>query len=194
MGRAIRRSDPEIGNPRLIFTQTPLPGAWLIDVEPRSDARGCFARTVCRSEFAQVGLDGSFVQQSISWNPNRGTLRGMHYQAAPFEEDKLVRVTRGAIFDVIVDLRIASPMRGRWFAVDLTAENRRQIYVPKGFAHGFQTTEPDTEVLYEMTVPYQPEAVRGVRWDDPHLGIVWPAAERRLISDKDEQLPPYWHT
>lgn len=179
----------------MIFQETALAGVWLLEIEPRSDARGCFARTVCREEFAKFGLDAGFVQQSISWNPRVGTLRGLHYQAVPHQEDKLVRVTRGAIFDVIVDLRPASPTRGRWFATELTADNRRQLYIPKGFAHGFQTTALDTEVLYEMTVPFHPDAPRGIRWDDPDLAIDWPlpvnAEDPAQLSHTDAGLP-FW--
>lgn len=173
----------------MIFTQTPLAGAYVIEIEPRGDARGFFARTVADDEFAAHGLSADFVQQSISWNPQPGTLRGLHYQAAPHEEDKLVRVTRGAIFDVIVDLRRGSPTHGKWFGVELSADNHRQLYIPKGFAHGFQTTLPDTEISYQMTVPFAADAARGVRWDDPAIGIAWPAAAQVLISDKDRALP-----
>lgn len=173
----------------MIFSETPLAGAYIVDIEPRTDARGIFARTVCREEFAEFGLDAEFVQQSISWNPLAGTLRGLHYQAPPHAEDKLVRVTRGAIFDVIVDLWPGSASRGRWFGTELSAENRRQIYVPKGFAHGFQTLAPETEVLYEMTVAFHPDAPRGIRWDDPDLAIRWPETESRLLSANDQKLP-----
>lgn len=171
------------------FTPTPLPSAFLIDIEPREDERGFFARTVCREEFARHGLCAEFVQQSVSWNPRQGILRGLHYQAAPHEEEKLVRVTRGAIFDVIVDLRRDSPAYGSWFGVELSAANHRQLYIPKGVAHGFQTLSADTEVLYEMTVPFHPESPRGLRWDDPRLNIAWPTCSARLISDKDRELP-----
>jgi len=173
----------------MIFTQTPLAGAYVIEIEPLGDARGFFARTVADKEFAAHGLIASFVQQSISWNPQPGTLRGLHYQAAPHEEDKLVRVTRGAIFDVIVDLRRGSATRGKWFGVELSADNHRQLYIPKGFAHGFQTTLPDTEISYQMTAPFHAKAARGLRWDDPAIGIDWPAAAQVLISDKDRALP-----
>jgi len=177
----------------LIFTEIPLAGAYTLDIEPRADERGFFARTVCRDEFAKFGLDAGFVQQSISWNPLAGTLRGLHYQAPPHAEDKLVRVTRGAIFDVIVDLRATSPTRGKWFGVELSAENRRQLHIPKGFAHGFQTTAAETEVLYEMTVPFHPDASRGIRWNDPDFGIDWPlpvnVEDRARLSAADANLP-----
>lgn len=175
------------------FTSTDIPGAHLIDLEPVSDERGFFARSLCLDEFGRHGLNGHMVQQSISWNPRAGTLRGLHYQASSHAEDKLVRVTRGAIFDVIVDLRDDSPARGRWLGYLLSADNRRQIYIPKGVAHGFQTVEDDAEVLYQMTVPFHPEAQRGLRWDDPTLAIAWPLPElvRRegRISPRDLGWP-----
>jgi dTDP-4-dehydrorhamnose 3,5-epimerase len=171
------------------FTPTPLPGAFVIEIEPREDERGFFARTVCEEEFARHGLNGRFVQHSVSWNPRAGTLRGMHYQAAPHEEEKLVRVTRGAVFDVIVDLRRNSPAYGRWFGVELTATNHRQLTIPRGVAHGFQTLLPETEMFYAMTVPFHADAARGLRWDDPALAIVWPNCGNRLISDRDRALP-----
>jgi dTDP-4-dehydrorhamnose 3,5-epimerase len=158
----------------VIFVETPLAGAYAIEIEPNADERGFFARTMCREEFARYGLNAAFVQQSVSWNPRAGTLRGLHYQAAPHQEDKLVRVTRGAIFDVIVDIRRESPTYGQWFGIALSAQNHRQLYIPKGFAHGFQTTAPETEALYQMTAPFHPRASRGIRWDDPMLAIGWP--------------------
>lgn len=176
------------------FTPTPLDGVYVIDIEPREDARGLFARTVCGEEFARHGLDAGFVQQSVSWNPHVGTLRGLHYQAQPHGEDKLVRVTRGAIFDVAVDIRPDSSSRGKWFGVELSAENRRQIYIPKGFAHGFQTQQPDTEILYQMTAPFHAEAARGIRWDDPTLAIDWPLRAEKddtRLSPADADLP-WW--
>ncbi|MEO3433800.1 dTDP-4-dehydrorhamnose 3,5-epimerase [Inquilinus sp. CAU 1745] len=172
------------------ITRAPIDGVHVIDIEPREDARGLFARTVCREEFARHGLNADFVQQSVSWNPRKGTLRGLHYQASPHGEDKLVRVTRGAVFDVAVDIRPGSPTRGRWFGVELSAENRRQLYIPKGFAHGFQTLLPDTEILYEMTAPFHAGSATGIRWDDPALAIGWPEAER-IMSDRDLALPRF---
>lgn len=170
-------------------TPTSLQGAFVIDIEPHIDERGFFARTVCSDEFVRYGLNPRFVQQSVSWNKRKGTLRGLHYQATPHEEEKLVRVTRGAIFDVIVDLRQDSATFGRWFSVELSCDNHRQLYIPCGFAHGFQTLVPDTEILYEMTVPFQADAARGLRWDDPELEIAWPDAGQRIISEKDQSLP-----
>lgn len=166
-----------------------MPGAFIIDIEPKVDDRGFFARSVCVEEFASYGLNARFIQQSISWNPKMSTLRGLHYQSSSYEEEKLVRVTRGAVFDVIVDLRLDSPVYGSWFSTVLSADNHRQIYVPKGLAHGFQTLVENTEVYYEMTVPFQEEASKGIRWNDHDIGIVWPEPDRKLISAKDKNLP-----
>lgn len=171
------------------FSPSPLPNAFVIAPEPRTDARGMFARTVCEEEFAKAGLRGRFVQQSVSWNPRAGTLRGMHYQKEPHAEDKLVRVTRGAIFDVIVDLRPGSEAERKWFGIELSADNYLQLYIPRGFAHGFQTLAPATEVFYQMTEPFHEEAASGFRWDDPAVGIEWPEAENRFIGERDLALP-----
>lgn len=173
----------------MIFSATPIPGAFLVEIEPHGDERGFFARTVCVEEFARHGLNGQFVQQSVSWNPLLGTLRGLHFQAAPWQEEKLVRVTRGAVFDVIVDLRRESPAYGQWFGAELSADNRRQLYIPKGVAHGFQTLVAETEVFYEMTVPYHAEAACGIRWDDAQLAVCWPNPASPLISPRDAALP-----
>jgi len=171
------------------FTPTPLAGAWLIEIEPHQDPRGFFARLVCRQSFEQQGLNADFVQQSLSWNPLQGTLRGLHFQAPPHAEDKLVRVTQGAIFDVIVDLRAGSASYGQWFGLELSAANRRQLYLPKGFAHGFQTLIANTEISYQMSVPFEPTAARGLRWDDPELKISWPTTAERLVGERDQNLP-----
>lgn len=176
----------------MIFTATTLEGtARIIDIEKFEDLRGTFARTVCRDEFEKNGLNANFVQQSISFNPRSGTLRGMHWQGAPWAEEKLVRATRGAIFDVIVDIRPNSKTFKKWFCVELTGENRRQLYIPKGFAHGFQTLEKNTEVLYEMTTPFKPEACKGFAWNDPTIGIKWPATIRRTISPRDSEFASF---
>lgn len=172
------------------LTELPIPGCYLVDIEPVEDERGFFARTVCADEFARAGLNAGFVQQSISWNPRKGTLRGMHYQAAPWQEEKLVRVTRGAVFDVMVDLRADSPAYGKWHAVELCADTRRGLYLSKGVAHGFQTLADDTELLYQITVPYRPEAGRGLRWDDPTLAIAWPMPPA-AISARDRGYPDF---
>jgi dTDP-4-dehydrorhamnose 3,5-epimerase len=171
------------------ISPSPLAGAWLIDIEPKYDARGFFARTVCATTFESHGLCGVFVQQSVSWNRFRGTLRGLHFQIAPHAEDKLIRVTRGRVFDVIVDLRPDSSTQNRWYATELAAEQHRALYVPKGFAHGFQTLQDDTELLYEMSASFQPEYARGIRWDDPSLGITWPDSAGAIVSERDALLP-----
>ncbi len=171
------------------LTQTPLAGAWLVDIEPVVDARGLFARTVCRRQFMEHGLCADFIQQSVSWNKSRGIIRGLHYQEAPYQEDKLVRVTAGRIFDVIVDLRRTSTTFAQWFGVELSAENRRALYIPKGFAHGFQVLQDGTELLYEMTTEYVADASAGIRWNDHRLGIQWPEPDLALLSDKDLALP-----
>jgi dTDP-4-dehydrorhamnose 3,5-epimerase len=170
---------------------TPLPGAFVVEVEPREDARGLFARTFDGEAFAEAGIPFEPVQASTSYNPRRGTLRGLHFQAAPHEEAKLVRCTRGAVFDAIVDLRAGSEACCSWFGLELSADNRLALYVPKGFAHGFQSLEDDSEVLYMMDAPYAPDAARGVRWDDPAFGIEWPAAEELLISERDAAYPDF---
>ncbi|MBT6007806.1 MAG: dTDP-4-dehydrorhamnose 3,5-epimerase [Rhodobacterales bacterium] len=174
----------------MIFTPTLLEGkSFIIDIEQFEDVRGVFARTVCKDEFEQHGLNADFVQQSISYNPKVGTLRGMHYQAAPFAEEKLVRVTRGAIFDVIVDIRPDSKTYKKWFGVELSESNRRQIYIPIGFAHGFQTLKPNTEVLYEMTSRYHPDASIGFSWNDPSINIEWPEIKNRMVGIRDAEFP-----
>jgi dTDP-4-dehydrorhamnose 3,5-epimerase len=173
------------------FTETALQGAYIVDVEPIEDERGFFARSWCREEFGAHGLHCTFVQSNISFNTKKGTLRGMHYQVKPNEETKLVRCTRGAIYDVIIDLRSQSRTCTQWIAVELTAVNHRMVYVPEGFAHGFQTLEDDTEVLYLMSAYYRQECSRGVRWDDPAFGIAWPQSDIRIISDKDKAYPDF---
>jgi len=159
-----------------------------VELEQLGDDRGFFARSFCREEFEAHGLDPQIAQCNISFNARRGTLRGMHYQAVPHAEAKLVRCTQGAIWDVIVDLRRDSPSFKRWHAVELSAANRRALYVPEGFAQGFQTLADDSEVLYLMSQFYRPDAARGVRWDDPAFGIEWPIADPQL-SVRDRGLP-----
>lgn len=171
------------------FLPTPLAGCFLLEIAPHADERGFFARTACQAEFARHGLNGNFVQQSISWNPMPGTLRGLHYQLPPYQEAKLVRVTRGAIFDAIVDLRPESATFGGSFHVELSADNRRQLYIAAGCAHGFQSLVADTEVLYQMTIPFQPGQGRGLRWDAPALKIPWPACAGRVVSAQDQAWP-----
>lgn len=172
----------------MIFTPTDLPGAWLVDPEPVEDDRGTFARAWCVREFAEHGLPAGFVQSSISRTRRRGTLRGMHWQAEPHAEEKLVRCTRGAIWDVIVDLRPGSPTRLRHVALELDGESGRAVFVPKGFAHGFQTLQDDVEVLYHMTEFYEPSARRGARWDDPAFDIHWPIPDP-ILNARDASYP-----
>ena len=172
----------------MIFTETALKDAFIIEPEPIHDERGFFARTWSQEEFLQRGLNPTVVQQNISLNKVRGTLRGMHYQVKPHQEAKLVRCTAGPIFDVIVDLRKDSPTFHKWFGLELSSNNRRMLYVPESFAHGFQTLEDDTEVGYQISEYYHPEAARGLRWDDPALGINWPLPVT-VISQRDKQHP-----
>ncbi len=172
------------------FLDTRLRGAFVVEAEPIADERGFFARLWCREEFRERGLDAGLSQISLSFNAKKGTLRGMHYQAAPHEEVKLIRCTRGAIYDVILDLRPSSPTYREWISEELSAENRRMLYVPKGFAHGFQTLRDDTEVLYQISEFYRPESARGVRWNDPAFGIQWPDP-RPILSRKDESYEDF---
>jgi dTDP-4-dehydrorhamnose 3,5-epimerase len=173
----------------MIFTPASLDGAFVIDVEPRRDERGSLARTFCEREFAEHGAPMTISQSSTIQSPRAGTLRGLHYQVAPDAEIKLVRCTRGSIFLVMADLREGSPTRHRWLGVELSSASQRLAYVPEGFAQGYQTLEDDTEVLYHMSHHYVPEAARGVRWDDPVLGIEWPSADERVISERDRAWP-----
>lgn len=175
----------------MIFTELPLSGAYIIEPEPLPDDRGFFARLWCQHEFAARGLETRLVQSSMSYNKSAGTLRGMHYQAAPNEEVKMIRCTRGSIFDVIIDLRRDSPTFVKHYAVELTACNRKMLYVPAGFAHGFQTLEHDTEVMYLMSEFFAPASARGVRWDDPIFNIAWPHTERRIIAHRDATYPDF---
>jgi dTDP-4-dehydrorhamnose 3,5-epimerase len=172
----------------MIFRETELAGVWVIDPEPRTDERGFFARTWCAREFETRGLSPALAQCSVSWNRARGTVRGLHYQAAPHEEAKLVRCTRGAIHDVALDLRPGSPTRHRWVAIQLSADNRRMLYVPEGVAHGFQTLVDDTEVFYQISRFHHQDAQRGVRWHDAALGITWPLPDA-IVSARDAALP-----
>jgi dTDP-4-dehydrorhamnose 3,5-epimerase len=165
------------------FTETPVAGAFVIDVEPLEDDRGFFARTFDEDELRTRGLESDVVQCSFSWNRVRGTLRGLHYQAAPHEETKIVRCTRGAIWDVIVDVQTR-----QWTAIELTTDNRRALYIPRGVAHGFVTLTDDTEVLYMMGARYVPDAARGIAWDDPAFAIEWPL-QPAVISDRDRKYP-----
>jgi dTDP-4-dehydrorhamnose 3,5-epimerase len=174
------------------FREIPLGGAWVIELDLQTDARGWFARTFDSEEFEGHGLNPRVVQCNASFNPHRDTLRGMHYQAEPHGESKLVRCVRGAAYDVAVDLRSGSPTLCRWHGVELSAQNRLAFYIPAGMAHGFQTLTDDCEMLYQMGNPYVPDAARGVRWDDPAFGIEWPpSAVARNISEKDLSYPDF---
>jgi len=177
----------------MIFIETKLQGAFIIEPEKLEDERGFFARTWCQQEFAAHGLNPGLMQCNISFNRHRGTLRGMHYQAAPHAEAKLVWCTRGGVYDVIIDLRASSPTFTHHSAVTLTAQNHTMLYVPEGCAHGFQTLEDDTEVFYQMSALYAPSSARGVRWDDPAFGIQWPPATR-IISERDRSYPDFSFT
>lgn len=182
-----RRTDRE--NP-IKFTETPLAGAFVIEPERRGDERGFFARVFCEEQFARQGLATHFVQINNSLSSAPGTLRGMHYQLPPHAETKVVRCIRGALWDCILDLRRGSPTFGGWYGTELSADNRRMMYVPKGFAHGFVTLEADAEMLYFVDAAYHPDAERGVRHDDAEFGIQWPA-EARQVSEKDRSWPNF---
>ena len=173
------------------FVPTKLEGAYVVELEPFVDERGTFARTWCRDEFAEHGLSVEVAQCSISRNARAGTLRGLHFQTPPHQEVKLVRCAAGGIYDVIVDLRSGSDTYAQWIGLELDAASGRALYVPKGFAHGFQTLEDATDVLYMISDPYVPEASSGFRWDDPALGIEWPEAAERTISAKDCAWPSF---
>lgn len=174
----------------MIFTPTPLAGAYLIDLEKRGDDRGFFARMFCAKEFAHQGLECNFVQVNNSLTAKAGTLRGHHYQLAPNAEVKVVRCVRGSLWDAIVDLRPDSPTFRKWFAAELSAENRTMMYVPRGFAHAFLTLTDDVEAVYMVSNEYAPEHERGLRWDDPAVGIEWPISPTEL-SAKDTAWPDF---
>jgi dTDP-4-dehydrorhamnose 3,5-epimerase len=177
----------------VIFLETSLAGAFVLRPELHTDERGAFARTFCRDEFGARGLDSRVTQCNTSYNNRLGTLRGMHYQVTPHAEAKLVRCTRGSIYDVAVDLRRDSASYGEWFAVTLSADNRDALFIPAGCAHGFQTLSDDTEILYQMSTEYVSGAARGVRWDDPAFGIDWPAPPTHglTISERDATYPDF---
>jgi dTDP-4-dehydrorhamnose 3,5-epimerase len=173
------------------FSPAKLPGIWIIDLERHEDERGFFARTWCREEFAARGLNPGLVQCNISFNNKQGTLRGMHFQTAPHAEAKTVRCHRGAIYDVAIDLRADSPTFKQWFGMELNQENGRMLYIPEGFAHGFQTLRDQTEVFYQMSETFHPESARGVRWNDPAFQIDWPETGERIISERDAGYPDF---
>ena len=174
----------------MLFQPTNLADAYLIQLETITDDRGFFARAWCVEEFAAHGLDTALVQCNLSFNKQQGTVRGMHYQMMPFAETKVVRCIRGALYDVIIDLRPTSPTYLQWLGVTLSAENRTALYVPQGFAHGFQTLTDETEVFYQMSAFYAPEYARGVRWNDPRFGIVWPLPVT-VMAGKDQSYPDF---
>jgi dTDP-4-dehydrorhamnose 3,5-epimerase len=172
------------------FTETKLPGAYLVEITQIKDSRGFFARSWSKPDFENLGLNANLAQANVAWNEVKGTLRGMHFQTAPYAETKLVRCTRGAVYDVIVDLRPDSPTHKQWFGAELTYDNYRMLYIPEGFGHGYQTLTYDAELTYFTTALYEPSAAGGVRYNDPAFGIEWPLAVTR-ISDKDAQWGDY---
>lgn len=174
----------------MFFNETKLPGVFEISIEPEFDTRGFFARSWCQKEFEAHGLNAKSVQCSISFNTKKGTLRGMHYQDAPFAESKIVRCTQGAIYDVIIDLRPGSTSFKNWIGVVLSSAQRNMIYIPEGCAHGFLTLEDDTELFYQMSEFYHPELSRGVRWNDPAFHVVWPS-DVEVISERDASYPDF---
>ena len=173
------------------FIPTDVEGVWIVESEIHSDERGSFFRTWCSDALRHKGLAPKLDQCSISSNPRRGTVRGMHYQASPHGETKHVRCIRGAIYDVAIDLRPDSPTFGKWTGVELSAKNKRSLYIPEGCAHGFQTLEPDSDVLYMIDGIFHPQSSRGVRWNDPHFKIAWPLVDLAFLSPKDATLPDY---
>jgi dTDP-4-dehydrorhamnose 3,5-epimerase len=175
----------------VIFAESSVRGAFVVELEPREDERGFFARAWCAREFGDHGLSTRIAQANIAFNERVGTLRGLHFQRTPHQEAKLVRCTRGAIYDVVVDLRRESPTHAQWAGVELTADNRRMLYVPEGCAHGYQTLADATEVLYQVSEFYAPESEGGARWDDPAFAIEWPAVAQRILSAKDASWPDY---
>ena|SRR6266850_4170577 len=175
----------------MIVTETKIPGAYIIEPRCFKDERGFFAPSFSATEFAAHRMASVFVENNISYSKTRGTLRGMHYQSVPYGQDKLVRCTRGAIFDVVVDLRPNSQTFKQWTGVELTAANRSMVYVPGDCGHGFQTLVDGTEVFYMVSKPYKPESGRGVRWNDPAFGIEWPYVGDRILLDRDESYPDF---
>lgn len=173
----------------VIYHETSLKDAYVLELEKVEDERGFFVRMWCKEELASRGLNGDLAQCSLSFNQKRGTLRGMHFQIPPYGETKLVRCIKGSIFDVIIDLRSQSTTYMKWMGVKLSADNRQMLYIPKGFAHGFQTLEDESEVLYFISEAYHPEAARGVHWNDPAFQITWPEIKDRVISGKDQNWP-----
>lgn len=174
----------------MLFEETPLAGAYIISLQPVQDDRGYFARSFCREEMGKRGLECDFVQGNISYNQKKGTLRGLHYQLPPHEEVKIVSCRRGVIYDVIVDIRSHSSTYGQWIGRELSAQNGQAFYIPRGFAHGFQTLADETEVHYLMGNYYHPSSARGIRWNDTKLGIKWPYSDI-IMSERDMQFPEF---
>lgn len=183
-------ASPEASLTPMKFTESPLQNAWILEIEPRGDERGYFARTFCRNELEAHGLDATIVQSNSSYSRDAGTLRGMHYQKAPAEETKLIRCLRGSIFDVIIDLRPDSSTYLQSYGIELTADNLRMLYIPKGFAHGFMTLQDHTEVLYMVGEYYTPNCEDGLRYNDPKFNIEWPV-EPSVVSEKDQNWPDF---
>jgi dTDP-4-dehydrorhamnose 3,5-epimerase len=172
----------------MIFSETKFLGVYIIEIEKYEDERGFFARTWDKNQIKEMGLDDNIIQSSMSYNRKKGTIRGMHYQIKPFEETKLVRCTKGKIFDVIIDLRKDSKTFKKWISIELSENNHRTLYIPKGFAHGFQTLEDNTEIIYDISQTYNPEYSKGIKWNDKIIGIKWPL-EVTMISKKDSMNP-----
>ena len=175
----------------MIFRETSLKGAYVVEADRLEDERGFFARVFCRDEFEARGLNPNLVQCSVSFNKKMGTLRGMHYQVAPHEEAKLARCTRGAIYDVIADIRPTSPTYMQWLAVELAAEKHTMLYIPEGFAHGFQTLADNTEIFYQISESYDPDCARGFRWNDPAFSLRWPITDEMILSSRDLSFEDY---
>jgi dTDP-4-dehydrorhamnose 3,5-epimerase len=175
----------------MIFKETKLQGVFILEIEKRQDERGFFARAWCKKEFEAHGLNVHLVQANLAFSQKKGTLRGMHYQMSPYEEAKLVRCIKGAIFDVAIDLRPDSPTYKEWVAVELTEDNHKTFYIPENFAHGYQTLTDNTELLYQVSEFYSPKSEWGVRWNDPMFGIEWPETDNLVISEKDKNWPDY---
>lgn len=190
MGGSLRGSLTRAARLPVIFRETGLTGLMLVELEPISDERGSLARTFDSAEWEQRGLSAQVVECNLSRNPHRGTLRGMHYQEPPHSESKLVRCSRGAIFDVAVDIRPESPTFRRWFGIELSDENGRMLHVSEGFAHGFLTLTDASEVMYQMSARYNADFARGIRWDDPAIGMEWPASPS-VISERDRGFPDF---
>lgn len=173
------------------FIETKLQGAYIVELDLLEDERGFFARSWCQKEFSERGLNPNLVQCNLSFNRHKGTLRGLHYQIHPHAEAKLLWCTRGAVYDVIIDIRPDSPTFKQWVGVELSVENRRMFYIPEGFAHGFQTLQDNTDLFYQMSEFYYPQSARGIRWNDPLFEIEWPPDESRTISPRDQSFPDF---